>query len=232
VELPVCETPAARSLAPLVHPTSTPSVVGGLAASTSSSLGNPYSNIFFACQAKLPTMRRCGVYMPSELWKFNDWTRWFCEIDKRVWTAHTHHPYTYEVAHVGCHARWRQPENFRKGLVCELGFGDEAYTILADLLPEEIYYPAWNKIKARVTPELLTGHIEFVYPQQNIAQGLPLPIVGRLPLERALAEYETGLKEEARRCLSSVLYLQECGDGGSGAAAWLEVVERVVAEVG
>jgi len=163
--------------------------------------------------------------MPSELWKFNDWTRWLCEIGKRVWTAHTDQPYTYEVAHVGCHARWRTPENFRKGLVCEFGFGDEAYTILADLLPDEIYYPALNKIKARVTPELLTGQIELVYPMQNIVQGLPLPICGRFPLERALAENETGLTEEARRCLLNVLYLQECGDGGGGVVAWLEVVD-------
>jgi hypothetical protein len=109
--------------------------------------------------------------MPSELWKFNDWTRWFCEIDKRVWTAHTNEPYTFEVAHVGCHARWRTPENFRKGLVCEFGFGDEAYMILADLLPDEIYYPAWNKIKARVTPELLTGQIELVYPSKTSPKG-------------------------------------------------------------
>ena len=136
------------------------------------------------------------------------------------------------MTHVGCHARWRTPENFRKGLVCEFGFGDEAYTILADLLPDEVYYPALNKIKARVTPELLTGHIELVYPQQNIVQGLPLPIVGPFPPERALAEHETRLKEEARRCLLNVLALQACGDGGSGAAAWLEVVECVVAEVG
>ena len=52
VELPVCEMLAARSLAPLVHPTSTPSVVGGLAASSSSSPGNPYLNLFFVRQAR------------------------------------------------------------------------------------------------------------------------------------------------------------------------------------
>ena len=78
----------------------------------------------------------------------------------------------------------------------------------------------------------MTGHIELVYPQRNIVQGLPLPIVGRLPLDRALAEHETGLKEEARRCLLNVLALQAGGDGGSGVVAWLEVVESVVAEVG
>ena len=136
------------------------------------------------------------------------------------------------MAHVGCHARWRTPESFRKGLVCEFGFGDEAYTILADLLPDEILYPALSKIKARVTPELLTGQTELVYPQQNIVQGRPLPICGRFPLEIALAEHETELKEEARRCLLKVLALQACGDGGSGVVAWLEVVECVVAEVG
>ena len=108
---------------------------------------------------------------------------------------------------------------------------EEAYTILADLLLDEIYYPALSKIKARVTPEQLTGHIELVYPQQNIVHGLPLAILGRFPLERALAEHETGLKGEARRCLLIVCYLQECGDGGSGVVAWLEVVESVVAEV-
>ena len=73
VELPVCEMLAARSLAPLVHPTSTPSVVGGLVASSSSSLGNPYLNLFYMRQAKFGT-RMCGLYMPWKLWKFDDWT--------------------------------------------------------------------------------------------------------------------------------------------------------------
>ena len=70
-ELPVREMPAARSLAPLVHPTSTPSVVGGLAAASSSSLGNSYLKLFFVCQAKLGP-RWCGTHMPFELWKLSD----------------------------------------------------------------------------------------------------------------------------------------------------------------
>ena len=117
-------------------------------------------------------------------------------------------------------------------MVCEFGSDGDEYTVMGDLLHEDLLHTEIKKIRAHLTPEELMDQIILVYPRQSIVEGLPPPCVGRIQIENAEREDTPQLDSKVWLPLVRGMRAEDCGDGGGVVVVGLVVVECGVAEVG
>ena len=85
-----------------------------------------------------------------------------------------------------------------------------------EILDKEIEtVPAsWVVASHLLTPGELKNNFPLVYPKQNLIEWLPLPCVGRFPIQQARKEGWPELDAKARRQLASAIFAKGWGDGG------------------
>ena len=222
-------------------PTSTPSVVGvptgprpsifadpvsdddndsALKLSVSVPLGNTYMNLFYMCRATLKGQLTCGLYFPHKLWRRRSHT-YYCGIGEREWAAHTDLPFS-DVQHIGCGAKHR-PFRYGSSMVCEFNYEGLQLSVLADPMPVQLsmeikkVQASWVSASLLLTIEELARCVPRVYPKHNRVEGLPIPCVGRFPVEDALRENWPMMGEKAWWDLAlEVAQKDNGGDGGGG----------------